>query len=94
MSKTNYMVFSNMNYNIDDIRIHMDKSQLLHTNHTKFLGVHIDESMSWKYHLGDVCSKISSSCWYPISPAQFITRKKFFLLFTIPFSYPTYHTVI
>ena len=59
MSKTNYMVFSNMNYNIDDIRIHMDKSQLLHTNHTKFLGVHIDESMSWKYHLGDVCSKIS-----------------------------------
>ena len=59
MSKTNFMVFSNMNYNVEDITIYMNESILLHTNHSKFLGVHIDESMSWKYHIGDVCSKVS-----------------------------------
>ena len=59
MSKTNFMVFSNISHNIEDIKIHMNEFQILHTNHTKFLGVHIDESMSWKYHIGEVCAKIS-----------------------------------
>ena len=30
---------------------------------TKFLGVHIDESLSWKYHLQHVNKKISRSLW-------------------------------
>ena len=37
MSKTSFMIFSKMNYDIEDIKIKIDKSQLLHTNHTKFL---------------------------------------------------------
>ena len=59
MSKTNFMVFSNIDYNIQDVKLQMNGSQLLHTNHSKFLGIHIDEPMSWKYHIEDVCVKIS-----------------------------------
>ena len=28
---------------------------------TKFLGVYIDENLSWKYHIENVCNKVSKS---------------------------------
>ena len=43
-------------YNIDGSNYLLDRK-----DHTKYLGVMIDESLSWKYHISYTCSHISSN---------------------------------
>ena len=39
--------------------VNINEKQLEQLNHTKFLGVHIDEELSWKFHINHVSKKIS-----------------------------------
>ena len=58
ISKTNFMIFSNNNIGTQcDIKI--NDLQLERVTSTKFLGVVIDEKLSWKDHISFVNSKIS-----------------------------------
>ena len=47
------MIFKNRhsNRNYNDIHIFIDNSELSKVSHTKFLGVIIDESLTWKSHI-------------------------------------------
>ena len=44
----------------------MDNIVIERENVTKFLGVLIDENLSWKQYINDVSSKISKKHWYPL----------------------------
>lgn len=61
ISKTNYMIFkSKYNRNTDiNFRIIIDNKQLDQVNTTKFLGILIDDKLSWNAHTTHVCSIIS-----------------------------------
>lgn len=59
VSKTFYMVSCGVNNNLENINVKIDNFVLSKVNHIKFLGVIIDEKLTWKQHLLSVCTKIS-----------------------------------
>ena len=61
LDKTNYMVFRPHNLNIDtsSLNITLNDHKIPNVKFTKFLGVTIDEHLSWKYHVNDIACKIS-----------------------------------
>ena len=60
LSKTNCMLFSNKR-NIPNLNIQLNNSNLDMVSETTFLGVVIDNKLSWKAHVKYVSSKISKS---------------------------------
>ena len=58
INKTNYMVFSNRRY-VADVRIQICNVNISRVNVTKFLGVLIDDKLTWKEHIELVKTKVS-----------------------------------
>ena len=62
VNKCNYMIFHNgKRFCVNDICIRIDNTALPRVDKTKFLGVYLDSSLSWKYHISEVESKVSKS---------------------------------
>ena len=63
VDKTSCMIFKTKNKQVDlsDINIHMAGINIPIVQKTKFLGVILDDNLSWKYHIDEVCCKISKS---------------------------------
>ena len=84
LQKTNYMLFSNKINSLPDNLI-FDNTVLENVSVTKFLGVTIDNKLSWKPHIDNICKTISRNI-------GIINKLKFFLpsrtLLTL------YHTLI
>ena len=59
VSKTHYMIFSSRNANIPDIDIRIRNAMIDRVSHTKFLGVQIDEKLTWKHHINYINKKLS-----------------------------------
>ena len=61
LDKTYYMVFRPHNLNIDtsSLNITLNDHKIQNVKFTKFLGVTIDEHLSWKYYVNDIACKIS-----------------------------------
>ena len=61
VTKTNYMIFKNKYSPATsiDVNILIDNNQLSQVKTTKFLGVLIDDNLSWKTHTTHVCNIIS-----------------------------------
>ena len=64
MGKTNFMIIKSVRKK--DVEINLNKSNSDGSSHSlerkqciKYLGVMIDESLTWKYHIAFVCSRIS-----------------------------------
>ena len=51
ISKTNYILFGRRRCISDNVSITMVKSPISRVKVTKFLGVNIDENLTWKDHL-------------------------------------------
>ena len=60
VDKTNFILFGNRK-NIDNVCISMNNSIITRVRSTKFLGVIIDEKLTWKYHISLVRSKLSKT---------------------------------
>ena len=58
LDKTNFMLFSNSLRNLPG-HIILDGSTLKRVQSSKFLGVTIDEDLSWKPHVNNVCNTVS-----------------------------------
>ena len=64
--KTNYMIIKSNRKASGSIEVklqNIDGSSYLldRKDHIKYLGIMIDESLSWKYHISYTCSRISSN---------------------------------
>ena len=59
--KTNYIVFrSNKNrQHIENMCLNIDGHEIKRVKNTKFLGVHIDEYLNFKYHIEQLTKKLS-----------------------------------
>ncbi|XP_057290832.1 uncharacterized protein LOC130613516 [Hydractinia symbiolongicarpus] len=42
-------------------KLQIDNTEIKRDKVTKFLGIYIDENLTWKYHIDTICSKISRS---------------------------------
>ena len=96
-SKTNYMVFKTKNRKLQDvpIQILLNGQQISQASVTKFLGVHLDESISWSKHIEDVCLKISRAIGVLSRLRHFIPLNILIQLYnTLILPYISYCTII
>ena len=62
INKTNYVIFSSKQKTTKiNLPVLFDDKPLKRVNVVKFLGIYIDENLTWKYHIDHVCNKISKS---------------------------------
>ena len=63
VTKTNLMVFTTKNkvYDVDNVKVTMDGIIIKQTRHTKFLGVILDENLTWNNHIEHVQSKLNKT---------------------------------
>ena len=59
VKKTHFMMFTNKRYSIAKIEIKIDNEPIEETTKTKFLGVIIDNKLTWKDHIMYISGKIS-----------------------------------
>jgi hypothetical protein len=62
-SKTQYVEFRPMNYYNVTTQISYDQTKLTNMSESKFLGLIIDSTLSWKQHIDYVIKKISTACY-------------------------------
>ena len=51
VNKTNFIMFNNKKQPRTDVRIVLNGTNIEQVTHTKFLGVTIDENLSWRDHI-------------------------------------------
>ena len=76
LTKTKYMIFkSRQNRHHPDVQLSLNSCSIERVNETVFLGVILDETLSWKSHISHVANKISKLI-------GIIFRSSFYLLGT------------
>ena len=75
VKKTNFMVFHSKfkKYSSNSLNIMLNGHPLEEVNKTKFLGVIIDNTLSWNFHIDHICSKISKN-FYLLAKARKIVN--------------------
>ena len=61
--KSNFMLFTKKNNNKMTIKIKLGDIELKKVNQTKYLGVILDERLSWEPHLKDLKNKLIRKCY-------------------------------
>ena len=91
ISKTNYILFGRRRCIADAVSITMDKSPISRVKVTKFLGVNIDEQLTWKDHISVVKSKLSKTIGIIYRASNFFNQSSLFTLYCSLFlPYMTY----
>ena len=63
IDKTNYIIFHSSSRNISsDSTIKIGKKHIKRVKFVKFLGLLLDEHLSWKYHLSELSKKLARTC--------------------------------
>jgi len=86
--KTYFLQFRSKNMYEINIKISCDKL-IKETKNTKFLGLDIDSSLSWKNHIDQMMIKLSTACYAIRYVKHFISQDT---LRTIYFSY--FHSIL
>ena len=58
-SKSHMMIFTKRKVNLDDVKIFINTCEIKRVRVTKFLGVMLDEALTWNNHIDGVCSKVA-----------------------------------
>ena len=92
IKKTNYVIFrpSQKKFN-HSFSLFIGGRSLIQSNVTKFLGVYIDELLTWKYHINFVCKQIAKSIGILFRTRFYLSCKtKLMLYYTLIYPYITY----
>ena len=75
--KSNYMIMSNQGRSIkfDDCNIVVDKTTITPVREFKFLGVILDDNLTWTSHIKYVCSKVSKLIGILVRARKILHRK-------------------
>ena len=61
--KTHFIQFQAKNQDLPKIQLATPDTVITNVNSTKFLGIIIDGSLSWKEHISDLTSKLNKACY-------------------------------
>ena len=62
VEKTHFMIFRSKGKRVQcDDKVQIMGTNIEQVHHTKFLGVIIDSTLSWKNHIDYICSKVSKN---------------------------------
>ena len=91
VDKTNYILFKSKNKKIDkELKVEIEGNILLCVPYTKFLGVYIDESLSWVNHINLVENKISKNIGVLYRVSKILDSKSLYTLYcslVLPYMY-------
>ena len=87
VKKTHFMMFTNKRYSIAKIEIKIDNEPIEETTKTKFLGVIIDNKLTWKDHIMYISGKISRGMGIIIKSRKFLYKQTLLNLY-YSFIYP------
>ena len=62
-NKTNYLEFKPTKRLGKDIQLKCDDTSIPVNTHTKFLGLIIDNTLSWNFHIDSLIRKMASACY-------------------------------
>ena len=81
LQKTNYMLFSN---SLDSLPsdIIFDNTPLKHVPLTKFLGITVDDKLSWKPHIDNICKIISRNIGVINRLKLYLPQSSLFMLYS------------
>jgi hypothetical protein len=74
LEKTQYVQFMTKNTHINKIYISYNNTFILNTSNTKFLGLVIANSLSWKDHITQLIPKLSKACYVLRSIRPFMSQ--------------------
>jgi len=83
-NKTHFLPFMTKKQNETKIKIVVSNTIITNVNSTKFLGLTIDSTLSWKAHIVDLTSKLNKACYAIRAIKPFM---KLNVLRTVYFSY-------
>jgi hypothetical protein len=63
LNKTKYLQFRTKNSQKLDLNITLMNNQITDSTNTKFLGLNINETLSWKSHINQILLRLSSACY-------------------------------
>jgi hypothetical protein len=63
LNKTTYLQFQTKYNQKPDLNITLLNNQITKSTNTKFLGLTIEETLSWKYHINQILLRLSSACY-------------------------------
>jgi len=63
LNKTTYMQFRTKNSQKPDSNITLLNNQIINSTNTKFLGLTIEETLSWKCHINQALARLNSACY-------------------------------
>ena len=91
IGKTHFMLFTDKKRKDHDLTIMIDGTKIEEVKKTKFLGVIIDNKLSWKDHVAHVASKVSRGMGMIIKARNYLNRKSLLTLYyTFVYPYLTY----
>lgn len=97
VKKTNFIIFvgRNKKYDKEKARIYINDNAINQVSHTRFLGVIIDEKLSWKNQIDFVCKKISKNIGIIRKVKSLLSRNIFMVLYySLIYPYLTYCNII
>ena len=71
--KTYFLQFLAKTYYAINMQVSFGKRKIAATQGLKFLGLTIDTSLTWKYHIGELTSRLNKACYAIISIKPFIS---------------------
>jgi len=89
VSKTYFLQFRNKNLNNLHTPVTLDSNFIISANHIKFLGLTINDSMTWKSHIDAILPKLSSACFAIRSVKPYVSQQS---LKTIYYAY--FHAIM
>jgi len=68
------MQFTTKNKFLNKINIEHDDKMILQTNFVKFLGITIDNTLSWKQHIDTITPKLNKACYVTRRSKLYLTN--------------------
>ena len=91
VNKTHYIIFRSRNIATQDVHINVKNVTIDKVEYTKFLGVIIDEKLSWKQHIEYVRKKLSKSTGILSKARKYLPKECLkTLYYTFAYPYLTY----
>ena len=77
VDKSNFMIFKGNKKDTSNVHIEIGGRSISHVCETKFLGVTIDDKLTWKCHIENISRKISKSLAIIYKLKPFVNNKTF-----------------
>ena len=81
IQKTNYMIFSNSIAHLPD-QVIFDNAVIKEVQTTKFLGITIDNKLTWNYHIDNICKTISRNIGIINQVKRFLPKSVLLMLYS------------